>query len=67
MLYLNLNVEAHDFQHNLHYSIKLPQPMDFYTICPEYLKEHFDFIEKFIIEEYKRDMVKNKFHLKLVK
>ncbi len=67
MLELNLCIEAHDGEHDLHYLAKLPSTLEIYIYNPEFVTYHLESINAQLIAKYRQDMVKNKFHLKIVK
>jgi hypothetical protein len=67
MLDLYLSVEAHDFENDLHYIVRIKTPMGTLLSCPPLLNQEIRRHIDDIVEVYKKNMVQKKLHLKLVK
>jgi len=67
MLDLYVSVEAHDFENDLHYIVRLKTPIGTLLSCPPLLTQEIRRHIDGIVEVYKKNMVEKKLHLKLVK
>ena len=67
MLDFNVSVSAHDWEHDLHYLVRLQKPIDLLLNCPPLLIQDIQRSIYEMTEVYKKNMVEKKFHLKVIK
>jgi hypothetical protein len=67
MLEFNVSLEAHDWENDLHYLVRIKRPIGTLLNCPPLISQELQRHIEGVIEIYKKNMVEKKLHLKIVK
>ncbi len=67
MIKMELTMEGHDWENDLHFSYKIPVDMSLFERYPEAINDYIERARRVLEDQYKTMIIEKKMHLKVVK